>query len=221
MRASGLYPPRRASLGNVFALPDPEDPDLPSVFDGPQWFVEILYADGRVERGLIARSEIAAADVSMYLYSFNIKAEDDPIQVDLLRSPTGHPSIDISAGERVHTRIIEPSADPVLDPIRGGRGYVANAGLALSQLCTPDVDCDHRRLTSTWRGASSQRHFDHEVVVAIIDRRVGGAQGGVDLRDLTGRELDVHHGAHHLYDFSVLHCLLLPRASFYESCESD
>ena len=108
--ACQTYPPRRASLGNVFALPDPEDPDLPSVFDGAQWFVEILYAVGRVERGLIARSEIAAADVSMYLYSFNIKAEDDPIQVDLLRSPTGHPSIDISAAERVHTRIIEPSA---------------------------------------------------------------------------------------------------------------
>jgi hypothetical protein len=159
--ACQTYPPRRASLGNVFALPDPSDPGLPAAFDGAQWFVAITYGDGSVEHALIAQADVALVDLSIYMYSFNLAASRDPEKVDLYRSDTGYPSVDLDGADLIHSRTVEPSVDPVTDPIRVGRGYVANGELSLTALCTPDVDCAHRTLHSTWRGAESQRHFDH------------------------------------------------------------
>lgn len=159
--ACQTYPARRSSLGNVFALPEPNNPDLPSLFDGAQWFVEVTYADGSMERGLIAQGAIDSTDTSMSLYSFNLQADRMPESVHLYRSPTGHPGVDVAGAELIHERIIESSSDPVTKPVRVGRGYVANGPLTLDQLCTPGVDCEGRQEHSTWRGATSQRHFSH------------------------------------------------------------
>jgi len=59
-----------------------------------------------------------------------------------------------------------------------------------------------------------ERNLEGEVVVAVVDRGVRCRQRGEDLGDLTGRELDVHHGAHHLRDLSVFCHRLLPSVCF-------
>jgi hypothetical protein len=69
----------------------------------------------------------------------------------------------------------------VIDPIRVGRGYVANGELPLTALCTPDVDCAHRTLHSTWRGAEAQRHFDHPDVGLPAECLEVGAHSSLNL----------------------------------------
>ena len=72
------YPPIHIPEGNAFALPDPQDPELPGVYSGAQWFLQVDYADGSTERALIARGAIAPDDTGMYLYSLNLDATRAP-----------------------------------------------------------------------------------------------------------------------------------------------
>jgi hypothetical protein len=154
---SRTYPPLFAASGNVFELPDPLGAGLDGTYDGARWFLEIGYEDGSVERALIARGEIV--DPALYLYSMNLAAERVPVQVDLYRSPTGYPNIDLVGATRVHSRdIVLP--DEALPPVvTVGRGQLANDELMLRERCEPSINCDRRRAETQWRTHAGQLHF--------------------------------------------------------------
>jgi len=153
------YPPIFLSSGNAFELPDPMDPALPTLFNGAQWFLAVTYQDGTVERAIIKKAAIVATDTGLALYSFNLDATRNPVQVDLYRSPTGYPQMTVANATLVHTRMIEAPMAPVPAIQTVGRGKLANGGLTLKQWCDPGFNCDSRALESTFLYDKSPIHF--------------------------------------------------------------
>jgi peptide chain release factor 1 len=58
------------------------------------------------------------------------------------------------------------------------------------------------------------RHLEHQVALALVDAGVRHPQRRVDLGKPAGRELDVHHGAHHLNNLAV-HASLSSRSGVW------
>ncbi|MFT6400331.1 MAG: hypothetical protein ACJAYU_005102 [Bradymonadia bacterium] len=145
---SQTYPPVHTPSGNVFSLPDPSVAGLSDAFDGAQYYLEIEYVDG-TETALIAVSEVT--DTALRLYSLNLDARREPIEVRLYRSPTAYPSIDFDRSTLVHTRPLS-LPEIVYEPIvTVGRGALANGRLELSALCDQGINCDTRDAESMWR----------------------------------------------------------------------
>ena len=165
--ASRTYPPIRAASGNVFALPDPEDVTLPAAYTGATWVLAIETEDGTVEHALIARGDLVGTDFG--LYSVNVAAEPPPVRVDLLRSPTGWPTVDVDGATLVHTLVLEEPEGPLPGVVTVGHGRVANGGLTLTNRCEPGINCGVRDATSTWRVADGQLHFTADGVDAPTD----------------------------------------------------
>lgn len=151
--ACQTYPPIHWPSGNVFTLPDPSSEGLHSDFEGAQWFLEIGYADGSVDRALIARGTMEDT-TDLALYSLNLEASREPTTVDLYRAHAAYPDLDPEAADLVHSRLIEAPTEPLSPVVRVGRGFVANGDLILDQRCSPGVDCSSRLRDSTWRVAS-------------------------------------------------------------------
>ena len=152
------YPPIFAISGNHFELPDPEETELSTEFDGAQWFLDIHYADGSLDRALIAVGEVAETDLRVF--SLNLESERDPVQVDLRHSDTPWPKVDVRGATLVHTRLIEAPHTETLPPVvTVGRGMVANGALRLTVRCTPGLDCDNRDATSNWQLAGMPLTF--------------------------------------------------------------
>jgi hypothetical protein len=146
------YPPIHWPSGNVFQLPDPLSDSLPAEYDGARWFLEISYADGTVERALIARGAMDSTTV-LALYSLNLEATREPTTVDLYHADAAYPDLDPAAAELVHSRSLGGPAEPLPPVVRVGRGFVANGSLRLTGRCSPGVDCSGRMAESTWRVA--------------------------------------------------------------------
>lgn len=144
------YPPIYAVSGNVFELPDPSNPDLEGTYAGSQWFVEVVYEEGSLERGLINRGAIAPEDTGLAIYSLNLDATRNPVEVRLYRSESAYPAMDVESAELIHTRVIGPSETAMVPVVRVGRGYVANHDLSLKSWCETGVNCDTRAVTSSF-----------------------------------------------------------------------
>jgi len=142
-------------------LPDPLSPNLPADFDGARWFLEISYADGSLERALIARGAMDASN-DLALYSLNLEASRDPVQVDLYRSADAYPSMDPTAATLIHSRAIDPPGESVPEVVRVGRGFLANGGLQLEGRCTMGIDCAGQVRESTWRVGAEALQFQDE-----------------------------------------------------------
>jgi hypothetical protein len=172
------YPPIFLASGNAFELPDPMDPELPALFAGAQWFLAITYQDGSTERALIKKAAIPESDTGLTLYSLNLDATRNPVQVDLYRSAVAYPNLTVADATLIHTRVIEAPTEPVPAIQTVGRGKLANAGLTLKQWCDAGLNCDGRALETTFLYAKSPIHFapkdaaDSEPVLC-------GAQGDV------------------------------------------
>ena len=144
------YPPVYSPSGNVFAFPDPEDDRLDSTFNGARWFLDIAYDDGSHERALIAVGDVSEDDLRVY--SLNLSSAKGPVQADLYYSESAWPAVDVEGATLVHSRAIGvPVVDTLPPVLTAGRGAVANAGLTLTQSCTPGADCDTRSAESAWR----------------------------------------------------------------------
>ena len=144
------YPPIFIPEGNAFALPDPADPELPSAYNGGQWFLEVTYAEEPLERALIAKGAIDADDTALSLYAVNLDMTRQPESVALYRSATPYPNVDVEGAELIHTRQITPSTDPTMPVLRAGYGQLANHELRLSHLCDPGVNCEARTAASSF-----------------------------------------------------------------------
>ena len=55
---SRIYPAVAWRAANLYELPNPSHPGLPSVYDGAQYILKIFYADGSTDAALIARGLI-------------------------------------------------------------------------------------------------------------------------------------------------------------------
>ncbi|MFT7622964.1 MAG: hypothetical protein ACI9WU_002139, partial [Myxococcota bacterium] len=146
--ACQTYPPIYWAQANVFELPDPAADDLPAVYNGGQYFLELHYDELEPRRALIANAWITGDELRHY--SFNAPLSDAPNRVDLYRSPSAYPDLDLAGAELLHTRVIDPlaTAEPVVEV---GRGRMANGPLTLHNRCTAGIDCDARRAQTDWR----------------------------------------------------------------------
>ncbi|MDP6932988.1 MAG: TagA domain-containing protein, partial [Myxococcota bacterium] len=152
------YPPIYSISGNVFTMPDPEDPDLDSGYEDARWFLQVHYGDGSSERALIDVGEVGTTE--LYVYALNLSAELDPVRAELYHSDTAWPSIDVDGATLVHSRDIEVPEDSTLPPVvTAGHGAIANGSLNLTDWCTPDLDCESRDAQSSWRIASGALTF--------------------------------------------------------------
>lgn len=155
--ACQTYPAMFAPSGNAFTLPDPEAEDLPDVFEGATWFLEIAYTDGTSDRALIAREPIV--DTALSLYSLNLESEREPTRVDLYQSPVGYPEIDVGAATLVHSRSITLPTGALPKVLQVGKGHLANDALTLTDRCEPEVSCLSRERESTWRVSGEALYF--------------------------------------------------------------
>jgi hypothetical protein len=138
-----LLPPSYGPSGNVFALPDPAAPDLPAVFEGARWFLEITYADGTLDRALIARRPIV--DDALALFSLNLDLRRSPQRVRLMRAPEGWPVLDPAAAAEVRSLDLELPAEAAFAPVvRVGGGFSGGERLTLRETCETGVNCDAR-----------------------------------------------------------------------------
>jgi hypothetical protein len=154
------YPPMYSISGNVFELPDPTDSNLPDVYDGAAWFVEVTYGDGTTEQALVAVPAIDENDTALSLYSLNLDSGRNPTQVDLYQAATPYPNLVPSEATLVHTRMLPPPAEALPPVVSVGRGALANLGLELTARCEPDFNCVSRRVESVWRtGGGDGLHF--------------------------------------------------------------
>jgi len=154
------YPPIFIPSGNAFELPDPLDPDLPGLFNGARWFLEITYEDASSERALIKVGAIPETDTGLYLYSVNLDATRNPSRIDLYRAAVGYPELSAEDAELVHTRVIEPPAsEPTSGVLIAGRGQLANGAIRLSQWCDPGFNCDARKRESVFLESSAAVSF--------------------------------------------------------------
>lgn len=144
------YPPIHIPEGNVFEHPNPENPDLPGVFNGAQWFLQIDYADGSTERALIARAAIPLDDTSLSLYSLNLDATRKPTVVSLHRSASAYPAIDVDGAELIHVRQLDPMPKQPKPVLRVGRGQLPNDELRLNLLCDSEINCGPRSASATF-----------------------------------------------------------------------
>jgi len=168
--ANQSYPPIYTSSGNVFDLPDPTDPDLPDVFNGAQYLLEITHADGSSEQALIASGEVT--DTRLMVYALNLDLRREPTSVDLFFSPTPYPSIDLDALELLHTQAIDPPALAQMPKmVTAGRGAMANGTLSLSNRCEPGINCNERMAQTVWRESTEQIRF----------RDMSGESGGASI----------------------------------------
>ena len=152
------YPPLYSISGNVFDFPDPAEAGHHSEFSGAKWFLNVHYADGSLERALIAVGDLAPTDFQVY--ALNLDARREPVRAELMYSASGYPNMDLSTATLVHTRSIEVPELTSLPPVVSlGKGQVANGGLTLSKRCTVGVDCGTRQVLSTWREAQGALTF--------------------------------------------------------------
>ncbi|MEE9383944.1 MAG: M66 family metalloprotease [Nannocystaceae bacterium] len=158
--ASQTYPPIFATSGNVFDLPDPSDPMLHDSFHAAVWFLDIHYGDGTNERALIGHGLVPADEGGIPSYSLNLARERNPVRVDLYRSPTAYPNINVAEAELIHSRDIEAPSAPLRPVLRAGRGWLANDAMIVRERCETGVNCNRRATTSTWRIQSATLHFD-------------------------------------------------------------
>jgi hypothetical protein len=154
--ACQTYPPIHAASGNVFALPDPAADDLEG-YEGARYFLEIDFADAPTRRALINVGEIT--DTTMYRYSLNVAAEDRPVEVRLMLSPTGYPEVDVEAAVLQHTRPLSPPDLPVPAVIVAGDGHLKGGEITLGKLCSPGVDCAERSRSMHWLAGDRAVHF--------------------------------------------------------------
>jgi hypothetical protein len=152
------YPPVTVPVGNAFSLPDPLAPDLIG-FSAAQWFVAVTYADGTVERGLINRAAVAETDTSLYLYSLNVELERNPQSVQLYRSATGYPNVDVTDAELVHTRDLTTLPKAQAPVLYVGEGELANDELRLRNWCEEGLNCDVRQVRSEFQVTDAQLSF--------------------------------------------------------------
>jgi hypothetical protein len=149
--AMQTYPPLHAPSGNVFELPDPFSPNLPSHFSDARYFLEINYANRATDYALIARPEVT--DDQLYLYALNIRADTQPTEVKLHRADAAYPNIQQGQSTVLHTRSISAPSPLEFAPVLTiGRGRLANQnGFKLEQTCEWGVNCDTRGRRSSWR----------------------------------------------------------------------
>jgi hypothetical protein len=74
------YPRSRMSYGHTFRFPDPFSKDLGSVYQGAAYMVEVKFADGSAERGLIASPDLRQS-TDLRFYSFNVAISRRPTSV--------------------------------------------------------------------------------------------------------------------------------------------
>lgn len=153
------YPALRSRIGNTFDMPDPFQPDLPSVFHGAAHFVEIRFHGGRTTRGLIA-VEKDLTDKSLRFFSFNVAIEQRPTAVGLYRFTDGsYPDLSpASATELLHLRPTELQPDNPLTGLppllRVGRGWLGHSSeIVLDRFCTSADDCKSETHNIEWRSA--------------------------------------------------------------------
>ena len=172
------YPPITVPHGNAFDLPDPLAPDHIG-FSGAQWFIAITYADGSIDRGLINRSGVAETDTSLYLYSVNVALDRAPQKVELFRSKSGYPSIDIESADLVHTRVLTSPDFPEGEVLRVGWGELANGEIRLMERCEDGINCESRRAESVFSVSDGQVSFKPQG--ANLPDTTCGAEGEADL----------------------------------------
>jgi hypothetical protein len=146
---SQVYPPFYWVSGNVFELPDPQASDLPAVYQGGQYFLEVRYESRSPQRALIAREEIT--DAALGIFSVNLPSDDKPVEVRLYLSPTGYPNVDVAGAVLKHTRTLDAPNQLLSPVVRIGRERVANGPLTVTTSCVAGVDCEGRLRASTWR----------------------------------------------------------------------
>jgi hypothetical protein len=154
--ARQTYPPVYWASANSYAFPDPSDPDLPSVYNGGQYFLEIAYADQPSQRALIANGEITGNELRQY--SVNVPLSDQPTHADLYFSPSAYPDIDIEGATLQHTRSIG-APEPLAPVAQVGYEFLGNGSLKITKRCQPGYDCLSRRRQSQWRVAGEALVF--------------------------------------------------------------
>lgn len=176
------YPPYFAASGNVFSLPAPDTGDLHEDFTGSRWFLSLHHADGSIRHALIARGSMTDS-TAVAMYSLNVARSSGLVRVDLHRSGSAYPLIDIEGAELIHSRAIAaPAAEPAA-VYKAGRGYTGNGVLRLAQRCVSGVDCSGRIASSTWRVGTARLHARNEVE----DLQFCGETGGHSSYPLTLR----------------------------------
>ena len=146
------------SYGHTFQFPDPFGKSLASNFVGAAYAVEITFADGSSEWGLIASPDLRGAK-ELRLYSFNVAISRKPSTVSLYRFNTDkYPNLSRTSEKTLlDIRTIALPVDPTAklpQVTKTGRGWLGHSGdIRISKFCFSDVDCSKKKSEISWRGA--------------------------------------------------------------------
>jgi hypothetical protein len=145
------------SYGHTFQFPDPFGKTLDSNFVGSAYAVQITFASGSSQWGLIASPDLRGSQ-ELRLYSFNVAISRKPTTVKLYRFNTHrYPNLSLaSAKTLLHTRSVNLPTDPTAklpQVTKAGRGWLGESGdVQISKFCISDADCSKKKSEMTWRG---------------------------------------------------------------------
>jgi len=150
-----FYPPSMMSYGHTFEFPDPFNNTLEPAFEGAAYMVEVHFADGSSDVGLIASPDLRGS-TELRLYSFNVALIRKPASVHLYRFDTSsYPNLSSSSMKTLLDSRKVPSnpLENISQRTKVGRGWLGHSGDAkVSDFCFNTEDCADKRHEITWRG---------------------------------------------------------------------
>ena len=83
----------------------------------------------------------------------NIALEKHPTDIELYRTSSGYPNMDIESANLLHHEEIDIPAEALPTSFIAGQGFLANGKIQVQQFCEPGINCDSRTSTSMWRNS--------------------------------------------------------------------